>query len=153
MADRYHPIIYVRGYAMTRDEMDDTASDPFCGFNLGSTTYRATPKKDEGLFGALAQGMLGDHVSGPSTLSLKGDGTGFLKIAATPERPIAWTQEGNKVILRSREEDRPKPDPAKERNEDSDDGPIVGTLSEDGKTLTLDLGLFTVALTQQPSGA
>jgi hypothetical protein len=44
---RYHPIIYVRGYAMTRGEMDDTAADPFCGFNLGSTTYRATPNKND----------------------------------------------------------------------------------------------------------
>ena len=27
-------IIYVRGYAMTRDEIDDTTADPFCGFDL-----------------------------------------------------------------------------------------------------------------------
>ena len=38
-----HPIIYVRGYAMTRAEIDDTTADPFCGFNLGSTVFRATP--------------------------------------------------------------------------------------------------------------
>jgi hypothetical protein len=37
------PIIYVRGYAMTRGEIDDTTADPFCGFNLGSTVIRATP--------------------------------------------------------------------------------------------------------------
>ncbi|UOA10617.1 triacylglycerol lipase [Methylobacter sp. S3L5C] len=36
-----HPIIYVRGYAMTESERDETAADPFCGFNLGSTVYRA----------------------------------------------------------------------------------------------------------------
>ena len=40
------PIIYVRGYAMTEAERDDTAADPFCGFNLGSTVYRATVKKE-----------------------------------------------------------------------------------------------------------
>jgi hypothetical protein len=39
----FWPIIYVRGYAMTRAEIDDTTADPFCGFNLGSTTIRATP--------------------------------------------------------------------------------------------------------------
>ncbi len=39
------PIIYVRGYAMTEGEIDDTTADPFCGFNLGSTVYRATPDK------------------------------------------------------------------------------------------------------------
>jgi hypothetical protein len=37
------PIIYVRGYAMSRAEIDDTTSDPFCGFNIGSVVIRATP--------------------------------------------------------------------------------------------------------------
>jgi len=43
----FHPIIYVRGYAMSRGEIDDTTADPFCGFNLGSTVYRATPDKKQ----------------------------------------------------------------------------------------------------------
>jgi len=43
---RFHPIIYVRGYAMTPNEIDETTADPFCGFNLGSTVYRAVPDKD-----------------------------------------------------------------------------------------------------------
>jgi hypothetical protein len=37
------PIIYVRGYAMSRTEIDETTADPFCGFNVGSTVIRATP--------------------------------------------------------------------------------------------------------------
>lgn len=37
----YYPIIYVRGYAMSEGERDETAADPFCGFNSGSTVYRA----------------------------------------------------------------------------------------------------------------
>jgi hypothetical protein len=41
----FHPIIYVRGYAMTIKEIDETTADPFCGFNIGSTVYRATPDK------------------------------------------------------------------------------------------------------------
>jgi len=41
----FHPIIYVRGFAMTRGEIDATSADPFCGFNLGSTVYRATPDR------------------------------------------------------------------------------------------------------------
>jgi hypothetical protein len=40
-----NPIIYVRGYAMTRGEIDQTSADPFCGFNIGSTVYRATPDR------------------------------------------------------------------------------------------------------------
>lgn len=41
----FHPIIYVRGYAMTPTEIDATTADPFCGFNLGSTVFRAVPDK------------------------------------------------------------------------------------------------------------
>ena len=41
----FHPIIYVRGYAMTPSEIDATTADPFCGFNLGSTVYRAIEDK------------------------------------------------------------------------------------------------------------
>jgi hypothetical protein len=40
-----HPIIYVRGYAMTEDERNETAADPFCGLNVGSTVYRANIDK------------------------------------------------------------------------------------------------------------
>jgi hypothetical protein len=35
-----HPIIYVRGYAMTQSEIEDTAADPYMGFNLGSCKVR-----------------------------------------------------------------------------------------------------------------
>ncbi|MEO6362425.1 MAG: hypothetical protein ABIO71_04285 [Caldimonas sp.] len=31
MAPWMHPIIYVRGYAMSEGERDETAADPFCG--------------------------------------------------------------------------------------------------------------------------
>lgn len=36
----YYPIIYVRGYAASRDAVEDTVSDPYMGFNLGSTRLR-----------------------------------------------------------------------------------------------------------------
>ncbi len=42
-----HPIIYVRGYAMTRSEIDATTADPFCGFNIGSTVFRAGPDRNK----------------------------------------------------------------------------------------------------------
>ncbi|MEJ8825002.1 hypothetical protein WKW80_23730 [Variovorax humicola] len=41
-----YPIIYVRGFAFGVDERDDTAADPYCGFNVGSTVYRATADKE-----------------------------------------------------------------------------------------------------------
>jgi hypothetical protein len=43
----FYPIIYVRGYAMTEGERDETAADPFCGFNTGSTVYRASVNKSD----------------------------------------------------------------------------------------------------------
>jgi hypothetical protein len=42
----FYPIIYVRGYAMSRSEIDETTADPFCGFNIGSSVFRAVPGKD-----------------------------------------------------------------------------------------------------------
>lgn len=43
----FYPIIYVRGYAMTEGERDETTADPFCGFNAGSTVYRARVDRKE----------------------------------------------------------------------------------------------------------
>ncbi|MDN8617258.1 esterase/lipase family protein [Variovorax ginsengisoli] len=44
-AKRY-PIIYVRGFAFSASERDETAADPYCGFNVGSTVARATADKN-----------------------------------------------------------------------------------------------------------
>jgi hypothetical protein len=38
----YYPIIYVRGYAGTMAEVENTSATPFMGFNLGSTKIRQT---------------------------------------------------------------------------------------------------------------
>lgn len=46
MVHRY-PIIYIRGYAMTVSERNETSADPFCGFNIGSTLYRAVEQKKQ----------------------------------------------------------------------------------------------------------
>lgn len=32
----FHPIVFVRGHAMSRAEIDATTADPSCVFNLGS---------------------------------------------------------------------------------------------------------------------
>ena len=37
---RYHPIIYVRGFAATQGEIEETVADPYMGFNIGSTKAR-----------------------------------------------------------------------------------------------------------------
>jgi pimeloyl-ACP methyl ester carboxylesterase len=36
----YYPIIYVRGYALTNGEVENTVADPYMGFNIGSTKLR-----------------------------------------------------------------------------------------------------------------
>jgi hypothetical protein len=36
----YHPIIYVRGFAATHGEIEETVADPYMGFNIGSTKTR-----------------------------------------------------------------------------------------------------------------
>jgi hypothetical protein len=40
MRHPFHPIIYVRGFAATQGEIEETVSDPYMGFNLGSTKAR-----------------------------------------------------------------------------------------------------------------
>ncbi|MFF7710843.1 hypothetical protein [Pseudomonas sp. NPDC007930] len=43
----HYPIIYIRGFAMRASERDETAADPFCGFNVGSTVYRAVESRNK----------------------------------------------------------------------------------------------------------
>jgi hypothetical protein len=38
----FHPIIYLRGFAGTQGEVEDTVADPYMGFNIGSTKARQT---------------------------------------------------------------------------------------------------------------
>lgn len=40
IASPYFPIIYVRGYAATMSEIEDTVATPYMGFNLGATKSR-----------------------------------------------------------------------------------------------------------------
>ncbi|MEL0553109.1 MULTISPECIES: triacylglycerol lipase [Enterobacteriaceae] len=43
----FFPIIYVRGYAMTQRDVNETTADPFNGFNLGSTMLRASASQKD----------------------------------------------------------------------------------------------------------
>lgn len=36
----FHPIIYVRGFAATQGEIEETVADPYMGFNIGSAKSR-----------------------------------------------------------------------------------------------------------------
>ncbi len=43
----YYPIIYVRGYAATMREIEETVGTPYMGFNLGSTRVRQAHADDK----------------------------------------------------------------------------------------------------------
>jgi hypothetical protein len=36
----FHPIVYVRGYAGSQGEVEETVATPYMGFNLGATKVR-----------------------------------------------------------------------------------------------------------------
>lgn len=40
IAPPFYPIIYVRGFAMTRGEIEATTATPYIGFNQGATKVR-----------------------------------------------------------------------------------------------------------------
>lgn len=47
---KYLPIIYVRGYAGSKDAVESTVNLPYYGFNLGSTQVRTGPDGDPDFF-------------------------------------------------------------------------------------------------------
>jgi hypothetical protein len=59
----YYPIIFVRGYAGTDDEVEDTVSDPYMGFNLGSTKLRtlSNGRTDRHYFESPLVRLMKDH--------------------------------------------------------------------------------------------
>jgi hypothetical protein len=59
----YHPIIYVRGFAATQGEIEDTVSDPYMGFNIGSTKARTvwTGEVKRFFFESPLVRLMGDH--------------------------------------------------------------------------------------------
>lgn len=59
----YHPIIYVRGFAATQGEIEDTVADPYMGFNVGSTKSRVawTGEVRRFYFESPLVRLMGDH--------------------------------------------------------------------------------------------
>ncbi len=69
----YHPIIYVRGFAATESEIEDAVSDPYMGFNLGSTKTRMAWTGDvrRFFFESPLVRLMGDH--GYNDVFVEGD--------------------------------------------------------------------------------
>jgi len=59
----YHPIIYVRGFAATQTDIEETVADPYMGFNLGSTKARVAWTGDvrRFFFESPLVRLMGDH--------------------------------------------------------------------------------------------
>lgn len=59
----YHPIIYVRGFAATQSEIEETVADPYMGFNIGSTKSRVAWTGDvkKFYFESPLVRLMGDH--------------------------------------------------------------------------------------------
>jgi hypothetical protein len=111
---------------------------------VGTWTGKSKLAPSSGLAG-LATALAGDQVEGPSTLTLQANGNGYLKVAKTPERAITWKQDGKKLVLTGVGGSGPKNDANKA------DEPAVATLSDDEKTMTIDLGQLTVTLSKSGS--
>jgi hypothetical protein len=88
----------------------------------------------------LLNSAAGGPLTGPSTLTLSAGGTGFLKVADKPERPISWKQEGKKILVETR---------AISSDAGSQPGgQWVGTVSEDNRTMTIDMEDVKVVLSK-----
>ena len=59
----YHPIIYVRGFAASQDEIEETVADPYMGFNVGATKARKawTGDVQRYYFESPLVRLMGDH--------------------------------------------------------------------------------------------
>ncbi|MES2553286.1 MAG: hypothetical protein V4588_06425 [Pseudomonadota bacterium] len=66
----FHPIIYVRGFAATQSEIEETVSDPYMGFNIGSTKSRMAWTGDvkRFYFESPLVRLMGDHKYATSTI-------------------------------------------------------------------------------------
>lgn len=59
----FHPIVYVRGFAATQGEIEETVADPYMGFNVGSTKARMawTGEMRRFYFESPLVRLMGDH--------------------------------------------------------------------------------------------
>ncbi|MBC8142387.1 MAG: hypothetical protein H7Y38_13205 [Armatimonadetes bacterium] len=105
---------------------------------VGEWSGAMTAAPQGGAMGALAAGMLGAAGGANAELTLKSDGTGYIKAMSAPERPITWKMDGDRVLIAGTEGFQ----------NGSKEG-IVARLSEDKKTMNVDMGVVQFALTKK----
>lgn len=88
-------------------------------------------EKSGGLLGIMVKELVGEiDQSGPCTLNMRNDGTGFLKLGKNPERPITWTLNEDKVTIRR--------DSSGKDQSKSGDVLVVATIAADKQSITLE---------------
>jgi hypothetical protein len=88
--------------------------------------------KDKGI-DTFVNSIEGGPLTGPSYLTLKSDGTGFLQVGDKRDRPILWKQDEGNVIIRR------NPDDPDGKDSGLGGGPWVGSVSKDGDTMHVDM--------------
>lgn len=83
-------------------------------------------------------------VNQTATVTLSPDGRGFVKLAIIPEQPVNWTEENNKVILTIGGAAAGTTQGG--RSGSGAASALVGTLSDDKKTMNIDLGMAKLTL-------
>lgn len=102
---------------------------------VGEWSGKMTASPQSGMIGAFATGMTAAMGGDPvANLTLKSDGTGYLKVMATPEQAITWKVDGERILLYGMNE------PSKGNSSTASSEPIIGMMSEDKKALLFDLG-------------
>jgi len=95
--------------------------------------------KDKGI-DTFINSIKGGPLTGPSYLTLKPDGTGYLQVGDKRDRPILWKQDDQNVIIRR------NPDDEGGKDSGLGGGPWVGSVSEDGKTMHVDMSKVRLTL-------
>lgn len=102
---------------------------------VGEWSGKMAASPQSGVMGALATGMSTAMGGDPTAnLTLKSDGTGYLKVMSAPEQAITWKVDGERVLLYGMSA------PSKNTSQPASSEPIIGKLSEDKKSLMFDLG-------------
>ncbi|MBC7805208.1 MAG: hypothetical protein H7145_03560 [Akkermansiaceae bacterium] len=102
---------------------------------VGEWSGKMTAAPQSGMIGAFATGMTAAMGGDPSaSLTLKSDGTGYMKVMTAPEQAITWKADGERILLYGMEK------PSKAEASPAPEEPIIGKFSEDKKSLVFDLG-------------
>ena len=110
-----------------------------------SGTMTAAPQG--GVMGAIASGFVTATVGNTASLSLRADGTGYVKMMSAPEQQITWKADGDRVLIRGIRSGADGVTTASPAPSVSENDAVIARLSADKKTLTVDAGpvVFTLA--------